>query len=111
MNLSSFFSTRKPSGRSSRRPPKVRITIRLDREILDYFRRMAVSEGKGNYQTFINDALGDYIKAENVPVQLLVSRILDQAIAEVKLMKAQAQMANIKRLEDHLNEQRKSSEP
>jgi uncharacterized protein (DUF4415 family) len=42
-------------------PGKTRITIRLDNDILEWFRGRAHSEGGGNYQTMINDALREYL--------------------------------------------------
>ena len=38
-------------------PGKVRITIRLDADILDWFRGKVNERGGGNYQTMMNDAL------------------------------------------------------
>lgn len=43
-------------------PGKTRITIRLDTDILDWFREQADSRGGGNYQTMINMTLREYIK-------------------------------------------------
>jgi len=43
-------------------PGKTRITIRLDSDILDWFREQADSSGGGNYQTMINLTLREYIK-------------------------------------------------
>ena len=43
-------------------PGKTRITIRLDNEILDHFRKRAHEMGGGNYQTLINDALRESIR-------------------------------------------------
>ena len=42
-------------------PGKTRITIRLDTQILDWFRRQVHAAGGGNYQTLINDALLEHI--------------------------------------------------
>jgi len=39
---------------------KTRITINLDRDIIDYFKFRGVEAAKG-YQTLINEALRDYI--------------------------------------------------
>jgi BrnA antitoxin of type II toxin-antitoxin system len=41
-------------------PEKVRITVRLDRDIVNHFREQVqkVHRGRGNYQTLINDAPG-----------------------------------------------------
>jgi len=38
-------------------PGKERITIRLDADILEYFRGQVERAGGGNYQTLINNAL------------------------------------------------------
>jgi uncharacterized protein (DUF4415 family) len=43
-------------------PEKVRVTIRLDKDILDWFRRQVDDAGGGNYQTVINDALRDVVE-------------------------------------------------
>jgi len=40
-------------------PGKQRITIRLDSEVLDWFRSQV--QGGGNYQTLINEALKSHI--------------------------------------------------
>jgi uncharacterized protein (DUF4415 family) len=41
---------------------KTRITIRLDTDILHWFRDFVEQKGGGNYQTLINDVLCDYVK-------------------------------------------------
>jgi len=48
---------------------KTRITIRLDEEILAWFRSQANRAGGGSYQTLINEALRQHIQktAEGVP--------------------------------------------
>jgi len=38
-------------------PGKTRITIRLDHEVLEWFRHKVQEAGGGNYQTLINQAL------------------------------------------------------
>ena len=43
-------------------PKKTRITIRLDTEILNWFRQRVHEAGGGNYQTMINEALKSYIE-------------------------------------------------
>jgi uncharacterized protein (DUF4415 family) len=45
-------------------PSKERITIRLDRDILDYFRDQVERAGGGNYQTVINAVLRDYVEGK-----------------------------------------------
>jgi uncharacterized protein (DUF4415 family) len=41
-------------------PGKTRITIRLDDDILQWFRDQVHQAGGGNYQTLINSALREY---------------------------------------------------
>jgi len=48
-------------------PGKERITIRLDADILDYFRDEADRAGGGNYQTLINNALRAFIEGGQKP--------------------------------------------
>lgn len=44
-------------------PGKTRITIRIDDDILRWFRSQVQSAGGGNYQTLINLALREHIDA------------------------------------------------
>jgi len=48
-------------------PGKERITIRLDIDILEYFRDTVERAGGGNYQTLINSALRAYIEGAQKP--------------------------------------------
>jgi uncharacterized protein (DUF4415 family) len=48
-------------------PGKERITIRLDTDVLDYFRDIVERAGGGNYQTLINNALRTYIEGARKP--------------------------------------------
>ena len=48
-------------------PGKERITIRLDADILEYFRGQVERAGGGNYQTLINNALRAYIEGGQKP--------------------------------------------
>jgi len=48
-------------------PGKERITIRLDSDILEYFRDAVERAGGGNYQTLINNALRSYIDGARQP--------------------------------------------
>lgn len=51
-------------------PEKVRITIRLDRDIVDHFRAIVRKAGRGNYQTLINDALREYLRRPSIAQQV-----------------------------------------
>jgi len=43
-------------------PGKTRITIRLDSDVIDWFKSRVNEAGGGNYQTLINEALKDHIQ-------------------------------------------------
>ena len=53
---------------------KTRITIRLDEEVLDWFRAQVHAAGGGNYQTLINDALREHIDRQQEPLDAMVRR-------------------------------------
>jgi uncharacterized protein (DUF4415 family) len=44
------------------RHTKVRVTIRLDRDVVEHFRDQVRWAHRGNYQTLINDALREHIQ-------------------------------------------------
>ncbi len=46
-------------------PNKARITIRLDADIIDHFKNLVLDAGGGNYQTLINNALREHMKASD----------------------------------------------
>jgi uncharacterized protein (DUF4415 family) len=47
-------------------PGKTKISIRLDKAVIDYFRTLVERAGGGNYQTLINDALVAYIHQQSM---------------------------------------------
>ena len=59
---------------------KSRITIRLDDEILNWFRREVHQAGGGNYQTLINHALRDYIKKRPESLEEVVRRVVREEV-------------------------------
>ncbi|MCK5649473.1 MAG: BrnA antitoxin family protein [Gammaproteobacteria bacterium] len=46
-------------------PNKTRITIRLDADIINHFKKLVDDAGGGNYQTLINNALREHIQAHD----------------------------------------------
>jgi hypothetical protein len=62
---------------------KTRITIRLDNEILDWFRGRAETEGGGNYQTMINNALRDYLNQGGEPLESVLRRVIREELRNV----------------------------
>jgi len=59
---------------------KVRITIRLDRDIVDWFRSMSEKQGGGSYQTMLNNALRAYIEQEEQPLEEMLRRVVREEI-------------------------------
>jgi uncharacterized protein (DUF4415 family) len=61
-------------------PGKTRITIRLDDDILDWFRSQVHAMGGGNYQTLINHALREYIGQQEEPLEDTLRRVLREEL-------------------------------
>ncbi len=61
-------------------PNKVRITIRLDGDIIDHFKNLVHEAGGGNYQSLINDALRDYIKAHDKSLEDTLRKVLREEL-------------------------------
>jgi uncharacterized protein (DUF4415 family) len=59
---------------------KGRITIRLDEEVLDWFKSQVDAAGGGNYQSLINAALVDHIKREAEPLERTLRRVLREEL-------------------------------
>ncbi|WP_043996144.1 BrnA antitoxin family protein, partial [Microcystis aeruginosa] len=57
-------------------PGKSRITIRLDDEVLAWFREQVHIAGGGNYQTLINEALRQYIQQSREPLEETLRRVV-----------------------------------
>lgn len=61
-------------------PGKTRITIRLDNDILAWFRNQVHAAGGGSYQTMINDALREYVKRHEEPIEEIVRRVVREEL-------------------------------
>ncbi len=61
-------------------PGKTRITIRLDEDILEWFRDQVHASGGGNYQTLINAALREYIQARLEPLDDRIRRVVREEL-------------------------------
>ena len=62
------------------RPGKTRITIRLDDDVLDWFRRQVHAAGGGSYQTLINNALREYAQQRPESLEGTIRRVLRQEL-------------------------------
>lgn len=65
-------------------PGKTRITIRLDDDILDWFRASVHQQGGGNYQTMINNALRQHIKQKRESLEETLRRVLREELKQVE---------------------------
>ena len=62
-------------------PEKVRITIRLDEDLIDHFGKIADrSGGRVGYQTLINAALREYAEGKTPPWEESLRRILREEL-------------------------------
>lgn len=61
-------------------PGKARITIRLDQDILDWFKNQVDEAGGGNYQTLINKALKEHISRTREPLEETLRRVVREEL-------------------------------
>lgn len=61
-------------------PSKTRITIRLDDDILEWFRQEVHRAGGGNYQTLINTVLREYVRDRREPLEEILRRVLREEL-------------------------------
>lgn len=59
---------------------KTRITIRLDDEILAWFRDQVERAGGGNYQSLINEVLRQHISQAREPLEKTLRRVIREEI-------------------------------
>ena len=59
---------------------KTRITIRLDDELVEWFKDQVNEAGGGNYQTLINLALHEHIKRSEEPLEKTLRRVLREEL-------------------------------
>lgn len=61
-------------------PDKTRITIRLDDDILEWFRTQADAAGGANYQTLINQALREFMESRDHPLEDTIRRVIREEL-------------------------------
>jgi len=61
-------------------PTKQRITIRLDADIIEHFKGLVHAAGGGNYQTLINDALREHIKAHDRELENTLRKVIREEL-------------------------------
>ena len=65
-------------------PPagKTRITIRIDDDVLEWFRKQIHEAGGGSYQAMMNRALREYMEREEEPLEDTLRRVLSEVLPE-----------------------------
>jgi uncharacterized protein (DUF4415 family) len=61
-------------------PGKTRITIRIDDDVLEWFRQQVEKAGGGNYQTLMNAALRQFIGEKHEPLADMLRRVLREEL-------------------------------
>lgn len=61
-------------------PSKNRVTIRLDSDIVDWFRGQVEKAGGGNYQSMMNLALRDFVSRGRDPLEKTLRRVIREEL-------------------------------
>ena len=78
--MSEDFSKGKRGAVVKTDPNKVRITIRLDGDIIQYFKGLVHEAGGGNYQTLMNDALRNHIQSKTEPLEDTLRKVIREEL-------------------------------
>ncbi len=84
--MSEDFSSGKRGSVVPSDPNKVRITIRLDADIINHFKTQVNNAGGGNYQTLINDALREHIQAQNESLEITLRKVIRDELQVLKVV-------------------------
>ena len=59
---------------------KTRITIRLDRDLVEWFKSKAEAQGGGSYQTMLNHALRAFTEQQDQPLEKLLRKVVREEL-------------------------------
>ena len=59
---------------------KTRITIRIDEDVVEWFREQVDAAGGGNYQSLMNQALREFIKRSKEPLESTLRRVIREEL-------------------------------
>jgi uncharacterized protein (DUF4415 family) len=62
---------------------KTRITIRLDDDLVEWFKNRVHEAGGGNYQSLINAALREHVQRADEPLEKTLRRVLREELRKV----------------------------
>lgn len=65
-------------------PNKARITMRLDADVVQWFKEQVRQAGGESYQNLINDALRNYIERQREPLQDVLRQVIREELEELK---------------------------
>ena len=82
--MSEDFSKGKRGAVVKADPNKIRITIRLDGDIIEHFKKRVHDAGGGNYQTLLNDTLRQYIQSETEPLEDTLRKVIREELKHAK---------------------------
>ena len=62
---------------------KIRITIRLDRDIVDHFRGLVERAGGGSYQSLMNGALRNHMAHESGYLEATLRKVIREELKKI----------------------------
>jgi uncharacterized protein (DUF4415 family) len=61
-------------------PGKTRVTIRIDTDVLNWFRQQVHDAGGGNYQTLINEALREHMNCRDETLENVLRKVIREEL-------------------------------
>jgi len=62
---------------------KTNVTLRLDDDVLEWFRAEVHKVGGGNYQALINQVLREYMRQRQVPLEDILRRVVREELQHI----------------------------
>ncbi len=66
-------------------PNKTRITIRIDTDVLNWFREQINEQGGGSYQTLMNQALREFMENQGQDWESIMRRVVREELQLAKM--------------------------
>ncbi|MFK8014800.1 MAG: BrnA antitoxin family protein [Gammaproteobacteria bacterium] len=76
------FSEAKRGPIAKTAPGKTRITIRIDDDVLAWFKAQVHEAGGGNYQTLINHVLREQTQKSSEPLEATLRRVIREELSD-----------------------------
>jgi uncharacterized protein (DUF4415 family) len=76
---------------------KTRITIRIDDDILEWFREQVdAAEGRKSYQSMMNQVLREYMMRQHEPLETILRRVVREELANYTVNQTNEQSSDDK---------------